>query len=548
MSTHYPDDDDSRAARRDQWGLIRRWRWIAGGLVVGIVLAGAYSQTRPVHYTATTQVAVRQVVTDPFNSNGTNLTVAISMPTEKEIASSQGVADVAKATLKSSQSTRSLLNHLSVSIPNGTQILSFAYQSDSPDLAVKGAQAFANAYLKSRQAQIQATVTNIASTLAKQIKTLQAQSSSLASKIAVADTAEKAALGSQRSGVDIQLAGAETSASALASLDTTPGYITSQATRPQNPTGVTTKILVILGALLGLIAGIIVAQIRAGSDGRVFDAEEVAEILGVPLLNRAPLKLSALWRYTDSPGRNSSRTVEQLREIALRMIDGTSALSRRNVLIVSGSRREGRTIVTAHLARMLTLLGRNVIAVSADLVNPNLHRVMDVPPTPGVAELLSDFSKTTLKNATVTPAKSTFAAVAVVPSGNPSRARAELMQHMDVWTDMLDAWRDDADVVVVDTPALFDYADVLALARREDVAVVVVALGRHRPADLRQLRASLDGRGIGVGGLVVVKARRTVRSLLGVGVDTPYGIDSLRSGFARRQPSALAPMDVGSSQ
>jgi succinoglycan biosynthesis transport protein ExoP len=340
MSTHYPDDDDSRAARRDQWGLIRRWRWIAGGLVVGIVLAGAYSQTRPVHYTATTQVAVRQVVTDPFNSNGTNLTVAISMPTEKEIASSQGVADVAKATLKSSQSTRSLLNHLSVSIPNGTQILSFAYQSDSPDLAVKGAQAFANAYLKSRQAQIQATVTNIASTLAKQIKTLQAQSSSLASKIAVADTAEKAALGSQRSGVDIQLAGAETSASALASLDTTPGYITSQATRPQNPTGVTTKILVILGALLGLIAGIIVAQIRAGSDGRVFDAEEVAEILGVPLLNRAPLKLSALWRYTDSPGRNSSRTVEQLREIALRMIDGTSALSRRNVLIVSGSRRD----------------------------------------------------------------------------------------------------------------------------------------------------------------------------------------------------------------
>ena len=468
--------------------LRRRWGWLVAGLVVGVLAAVGYQQIANPSYEASTQVVVRPVLTDPFGTNATDPTKSINMPTEVQVASSTGVAQAAANQLHSNRSAKDLLRHVSITSPSASQILSITYTDSAAAAAAKGANAFASAYLADRSSRIAATVTHMATALNKQARSLTAQRKVLDTALATDVGTQHDADVSQRSLVDTELASLATQQTQLAALDKTPGYVSAAATPPGHRSGPSTTLLLAAGGLIGLLVGLVVAQLRDATDDRVRDVGQVADALGVRVLTGTPLSM----QRRGLPGEAS-------RAIGLQLLNGGA--DQRCVLVLSGLSGEGRTAVTASLATAIAQMGRRVVAVSADFLRPGLHRAFGLPAAPGLAEELRGGP----------PLSGTVAdlpGLRVVTSGNGGGDRAMLARYGTEFQSSADRWSVGSDLVLIDTPPLLAAADALAAAPAADAGLVVVALGRSTRAGLRQLRSTVESLGLPIIGAVVLRPGR----------------------------------------
>ena len=126
-------------------------KWLVLAVVVLVTgLAAGYSYSRPKVFSATSKVLVRPTLiqpgdTDPFDN--------ISMATEAQLVASTDVARIAWETLGSSGRIVDLIDRVSVTTPESTQILQITFTDRSADGARAGAQAFAQAYLEFKAEQ-----------------------------------------------------------------------------------------------------------------------------------------------------------------------------------------------------------------------------------------------------------------------------------------------------------------------------------------------------------------------------------------------------------
>ncbi len=487
----------------------RRGGWVLLGLIIGILAAGLYATSTAVTYSSEAKVTVRAVATDPFQA-GVNTNASISMDTEKDIASSSAVAQAAAALMNSADTPAELLRHVTVVNPPNTQILSISFAASSKAVAVAGANSFANAYLSNRQATITGSAKNITRTISSQISALNTQRAKIAAQLITASGANKDTLGSQRSLIDTQLAALQARLDQLASLDTTPGTVTQLAASSGTPSS-SNKQLLVLGALLGLIVGLVLARVREGSDRRVWAPEDAAAILHSPLLNDRALEPGGPGLATETSAAGSSEGSEVFRAAALLLdhqlvsvptrVPGSAVLG-----VVSARPGEGRTQVTAQLSVAMSDIGRDTRAVSADLVRPALHTVFGTPMVPGLIEAVQS------SDGQEVPAPEDINGLAevrdnlhVLPSGDLAAGRQRLLSLLSRVTQPLLAGPTGS-VTLVDTPALFEVSDTLNLLGGLDCVVVVVVVGRSRIEDVERLGAALASFHVPVIGVLALKA------------------------------------------
>jgi tyrosine-protein kinase Etk/Wzc len=116
--------------------------------------------------------------------------------------------------------------------------------------------------------------------------------------------------------------------------------------------------------------------------------------------------------------------------------------------------------VAVQLATAFARQGLRTVLVDANLRRPKLHEHFKVPGTSG------------LSNDALTPLETDVPKLRVLPSGPPpARLAPDRMRRV------LEALRQDSDVVVLDSPALSEAPDGLELAVVADAVVWVVAPG-----------------------------------------------------------------------
>lgn len=159
------------------------------------------------------------------------------------------------------------------------------------------------------------------------------------------------------------------------------------------------------------------------------------------------------------------------------------------VLVTSSSQGEGKSVVLANLAATLAEKESiRVLAVDANLRHPELAGLFGVRKAPGVSEFLqgSVSSLEDLVRHTGVPC------VDVLPAGDTPVNPGALWVHHAL-KGLLASTPSRYDYVLVDTPAIQDYADATVMAPDADGVLVVVRVGTTPKAQAQQVFELLDG-------------------------------------------------------
>jgi capsular exopolysaccharide synthesis family protein len=425
--------------------MLRRYGlWMVFALVACVVGAWFTGAHRPAEYSSAADVDVEAA---PLPNT---VPAAVNMTTEKEVASS-GVVLAGAAPL-AGMPAPVLAGHLTVSVPAGANVLSIGCTMPAPVAAERCATAVTKAYMNLRN-----------------------------------ETA---------------------SPPKVQARDPLSVTLVTAAQRPSAPSGLSLKLLLSVGAFIGLLLGAGTAFVRDRLDDRVRDRDDLERCLegavlgAVPRVRRSARPASV---FTTAPNSAAAEAYRYLRAHLDRLLARTEGAGK--VVLVTGAQpREGRTCVASNLALALAQAGIRVLLVDADLRHPSLASVFETGARPGLTELLA--GRAALGDV-VLPAG--VAGLQLVTAGEEDRP-AELFDGARL-ARVLQRLRTAADVVIVDSGPVLSVADPIALALLADLVLMVASVRRSRRAAIRVAAQELRTAGpVTIAGVLTGLPRSLTRS------------------------------------
>jgi Mrp family chromosome partitioning ATPase len=264
-------------------------------------------------------------------------------------------------------------------------------------------------------------------------------------------------------------------------------------------------LILTLGLLIGLLVGIGLALLVEAARPKVLAAADVEQATQLPVVATVPK--SGMRGGLPVLKRSFSPAAEGYRRVA-------GALERRGLgrdvrilAIASADPGEGKSLLAANLAHLLSRQGHAVLLVSADLRKPRLDKLMGLAGQPGVADWLqrggsnpSRWLRTISRNLLMLPAGST--------EENPGEllTMRQLRQGLGPMADA--GW-----IILVDTPPALWSAEAMTVAAAADATLLVSRVRNSRWSALEYLAEAMRRDGVQAIGVVLVGTRRKLSSL-----------------------------------
>jgi protein-tyrosine kinase len=190
---------------------------------------------------------------------------------------------------------------------------------------------------------------------------------------------------------------------------------------------------------------------------------------------------------------------EELRALRNQLsIRWTQAGTRNRLLaIMSPGRREGRSYLAANLALVFAQFGERTLLIDADLRQPRLHQVFNVPDQVGLSAVLSGRA-----DAGAAIPVSTRGKLTLLPAGAPPPNPQELLSSPALGALLEQVWPH-YDVILLDTPPAKHYADAHSVAFVAGSALMLARKEHTRLEDLRGVTRELSDSGVRVVGSVL---------------------------------------------
>jgi uncharacterized protein involved in exopolysaccharide biosynthesis/Mrp family chromosome partitioning ATPase len=463
-------------------GVLRRHWWVLViAIGVGLGAGTAVTSAMPKVYESSTSVLVQPVGQDT-NASGGRTNGSINLDTEAQLVGSGAVAVNAAALLRTTTNPIELAKNVSVEVPANTTVLVISYQADNPKEAQEGSHAFAEAYLRNREATAQGGLDTQIKSLTLKIRQLTATLTSINSKLADAQqgSPERGNLESLRSNSQNQLNSLSGKLNGLTTTTVGAGSIISDARLPDAPTSPNAMLNVASGAMAGLLAGLLLAFVRERFDRRLRTVADVRDRARIGVLAALDERTTPHFDDVLQPYGPGGRIFNRLRNEVLASLEPGD-----QVIVVTGaSRGAASTLVAANLAAALARTGSDVVLIGAHLPDSvtesaPLARMLGVSATPGLSDLLS--GRVGLARALQRTPR--IPSLRVITTGGAATA-AGLMQSQRL-RDALEALRRQGGYVVIEAPSTSSSADAQSLASLADAAILAIELRRtRRPAVL----------------------------------------------------------------
>ncbi len=262
---------------------------------------------------------------------------------------------------------------------------------------------------------------------------------------------------------------------------------------PYKPSGPRRPLILVVGLLFGLFAGVITAFLRRAFLQGVEDPGVLEARFSLPVLAVVPFSAEQLKRekaLADMAHREPLLAAEEPNDIAVEALRSlrTSlqfvlAGNDKRVVSISGPvSGVGKSFIAANLARLVADAGKRVLVVDADLRRGHLYRYFRVPSEPGLSQLLSGACEYT--QALQTPNGENLR---VVAAGAYPPNPAELLL-LPAFAAFLERAAREFDLVILDAPPLLPVTDGIIVARQAGVNLLVTRSGQHTQ---RELQATL---------------------------------------------------------
>jgi polysaccharide biosynthesis transport protein len=306
-----------------------------------------------------------------------------------------------------------------------------------------------------------------------------------------------------------------------------------------------TEMNLMVGSLMGIFLGIVLAFARESFDTSIGTIEGVEEFLKVPVLGVIPqfdVKEMEEAARAALPAHSSALDVENFSKLIC-LIDPKSPLSEslrslrtniqfasmdrkvKSILFTSAGLGEGKSTCVTNLA--ITQEGQRVLLVDADLRRPIVHQRLGLDRIPGLADALvgSTSWRSHVRSATdlmlgpmgadrvmSTPGLDNLH---ILTSGSPVANPNEFLNMTKIKA-LVNEMNEEYDLVLFDTPPILPVTDAVAFSSRVDGTIVVYQVGRIGRNALKRAKFLLDHAQANVMGIVLTNVKSEVASDSGV--------------------------------
>jgi Mrp family chromosome partitioning ATPase/capsular polysaccharide biosynthesis protein len=487
--------------------------------VIGAAVAAGYAVLSGHAFAATAQVLVASPSQGSSSSStAQQLATQANMTTEEAIAQSPPVVSQAARLLHvpSSSLQAEAAKRLTVNVPATTlatsNVLQISWKAKGPAAAQAGANAFAEAYLSYRHQLLASQINSQVASLSRGLASVQQQLTKVNTQLdRIPVPAPPAPPSPLRQSLAQKLKSLESAQSAFnsklaaLSIANDSGGNLLPAARPLAPAGMSHKLIVVLGGLLGLLIGLVLAFVWDAFDGRIRDVAQFEQKLGAPALAVFPPDVSP-----HGPGSQAAEGMRTLRSMLVAM-----AVRRelRTLLVVAADASVSAGQLAAVLGVALAETGRRVLLVAADMRGSVLPEIFDTPNSVGLSDLLaSDGDPKGLLRRSHQVADMALPGQAapkltVLPPG-PQHAYALALEDSPAMERLLHDAREAYDFVLLDSPPATAAADAYALAANVDGVLVAARERATQVAAVAEVSRRLDRIGaVLVGGVFISKNR-----------------------------------------
>jgi Mrp family chromosome partitioning ATPase len=453
----------------------RRSLWLIALLVVlGIVLMNVLRHSQGAQYQASARVILSPTdLSQQFSGSSAYIDPDLLDQTEKALAGSPQLYSDAAAR---SSATASELRGSTSASKDGTTI-SFTSVADNPDDAISYANTVAAAYPTFRAGVASAAIENAIEQVQSQLGTSGASRAELETQLN-----------------RLKVLKTLTSGNVLLVVPASGAVKTRPSPFKDS----------VIGALIGFFVAMVIVALREAIDTRVRSAEEVEELLDVPVVGTVetlPRKTGLV--IGNKKGERFGDMYALLAANLAQERDGAPTV----IAVTSATAEEGKTTTASNLAAALARRNKRVLLVDLDTRKPTVGKVFHIPQdTPGLEQIFrsrvnpsslmwtvalngtpGDALPTELtRRATVAETNgSRGASLRILPLGGP--LRGGISGHVGRLEALLASAAKNHDYVVIDTPPALALPNVTEMADLIDVVIVVVRHGRVTRRSLNAL-------------------------------------------------------------
>lgn len=289
---------------------------------------------------------------------------------------------------------------------------------------------------------------------------------------------------------------------------------------PGTRTGAGAVQIILLGGILGLMAGFGLAYLAEATDRSFRTPEEIRGRLGLPVIGHVPVlrpDAATMLRLAEGQTcldpllctlhRPKSSQAEAFRGVRTALYFTTQGENHQVIQITSPSAADGKSTLAANLAVCIAQTGKKVILLDADFRKPRQHRIFAVQAKEGLASVVAgDAELKDVVHPTAVPG------LFLLPCGKHPQNPAELLTG-EAFKELLDVLREEYDFVVVDTPPLLAVSDPSAVAPRVDGVLLAIRISKNGRPNAERAQELLKTLGANVIGVVVI----------GTGEESGYG-------------------------
>ena len=344
--------------------LVRARAWLIAGIVgAAMLFALVASLAQASRYEATADLLFGRTSTaDAIVAGRTTDTAELperTAATNLALASLDTVAARVKQQLRTSASVDELKDAVTVETEGPSDVATVTAEWSTPEQAAAVANAFATQIVAIRREGAQADI--------------QRAIDALSATLAAPPAAGAGASADPTRALRDQIAQLR----ALKAVETGGVRIVEQATPPQDRSAPKPLRNALVAGFVALALALFVVALLARFDKRISDEEELADVMGAPVLARIPQAPGARpLGLTRASGPHEDPAFLEAFEFLRLNLQLMGPKSGNVVAVTSPTAGNGKTTVVAWLTRSLAMSGAQVIAVDLDRRKPDLHNYL----------------------------------------------------------------------------------------------------------------------------------------------------------------------------
>jgi non-specific protein-tyrosine kinase len=472
---------------RKYFSLLRRWAWL---IILGTLLAGgsAYIVSRlttPV-YSASAKLLVSESRTSGTADYNGILSSQLLAKTYSDMLRDHPVLDEVIAHLTLSVSSVDLTKQINVQPVANTQLILVSVENTDPQLAARIANELPKVFIEQNDARQSSTYAASRQNLTNQISALDTELQTTQAALDVAKNSSAPGADAERARLDSNLTQLRSSYSnlvqsleqvRLAEAQTVNHvFVVAPAEVPTLPVRPSTLLNTLLAGVVGLMLGLGVAFGLDYLDDTLKTPDDIQQTLGLTTLGTV-LRLPAAERnkLLLANAQPKSSFAEAFRTLRTNIQYSAVDTPIKTLLITSAGPGEGKSTLASNLAVVMAQAGLRTLLVDADLRRPSVHKIFGLSNQEGLTKALVQDDLGLAGNLRLPDVEN----LRVLTSGPIPPNPSELLGSHRMAA-LLESLKQDADLIVIDSPPALAVTDASVLAGKVDGVILVVESGQTR--------------------------------------------------------------------